>query len=591
MQPVRPDSHRESGGLHLFLEMFSIQLPVNFCPFELDPMASLHNVFHAPRCTWDTCERALLTMHRKRRLRIGQDSFVGLIALIFALVTLHVESLSQPLATGKSKLLGCSIRSVPATFGNYWNQVTPEDAGKWGSVEGTRDSYNWSPLDNIYNYAVNNNFPFRYHTLVWGQQQPGWINSLDVATQRAQIEEWFQLVGARYPKMAFVDVVNEPFNAPPAYKQALGGDGVTGWDWVITAFQWARKYCAPGVKLFLNEYNVLHSNPATTNYLALIDTLKVRGLIDGIGIQGHYFEFKSFAGGTPSYTWPIATIESNLNRLVATGIPVHITEFDINEADSNIQLQNCQTYFPLFWDNPGVTCITLWGYLEYYVWKQNAFLIDWRGARRPALDWLITYVRSPFRPLVSSPNGVIDVPRNAVLKWRSSETAASYRVQVSTSGLFVPLLVDTTATDTALTLKPLDAHTRFYWRVRATNTHGSSEYSATASFYTGSLIVSVGEREIIPSEFALFQNYPNPFNPSTTISYHIPKSAHVSVSVHDVFGRVIANLVEGIQVGSRYSVDWTPSGLGSGVYFVRLVAQSEDGTASYSSTKKILFTK
>lgn len=71
--------------------------------------------------------------------------------------------------------------------------------------------------------------------------------------------------------------------------------------------------------------------------------MQERNLIDGIGIQGHYFEFKG-----SGYTYSISTIKSNLNRLTATGLPVYITEFDINEADDNVQLQNHQTYFPIF---------------------------------------------------------------------------------------------------------------------------------------------------------------------------------------------------------------------------------------------------
>lgn len=68
------------------------------------------------------------------------------------------------------------------------------------------------------------------------------------------MEKWIRLVGERYPDMDFVDVVNEPFNAPPPYKNALGGSGTTGGDWVITAFQWARQYCPSRTKLLLNEY-------------------------------------------------------------------------------------------------------------------------------------------------------------------------------------------------------------------------------------------------------------------------------------------------------------------------------------------------
>ena len=87
-------------------------------------------------------------------------------------------------------------------FAAYFNQVTPENAGKWGSVEATRNVMNWAQLDIAYNLAKSNGFPFRLHTLIWGAQQPAWIASLPVAEQREEIEEWFALVAARYPEYA-----------------------------------------------------------------------------------------------------------------------------------------------------------------------------------------------------------------------------------------------------------------------------------------------------------------------------------------------------------------------------------------------------
>src|SRR5688500_18900170 len=80
--------------------------------------------------------------------------------------------------------------SVPSDFKTYWNQVTPENAGKWGSVEATRDDMNWDQLDLAYNFAKDNGLLFRQHTFVWGQQQPAWMNSLCPEEQKAEVEEW-----------------------------------------------------------------------------------------------------------------------------------------------------------------------------------------------------------------------------------------------------------------------------------------------------------------------------------------------------------------------------------------------------------------
>jgi len=500
------------------------------------------------------------------------------ILLLITMAFLH-QATSQPLATGKDKFLGSCVTSIRSDFTKYWNQVTAENAGKWASVEGTRDVYNWASLDNIYNYAISNGFRYRHHNLVWGQQQPSWITSLDSATQRAQVEEWIRLVGERYPKIDFIDVVNEPLSAPAAYKNALGGNGATGWDWVITVFQWARKYC-PRAQLHVNEYNILQSNTVTDRYIGLIDTLKARGLIDGIGIQGHYFEFK----GT-GYSYPISTLKSNLEKLATKRLPIYITEFDINEADDAIQLQNYQIYFPLFWDHPAVKGITLWGYAENAVWKPYAFVVDYRNAPRPALQWLKAYVAGPSKPGLLSPVASTVVPRNPKLVWRSSASATSYNVQVSEDSLFTSTMVDVSVSDTVFQLSPLRPNMTYCWRVSATNQYGTSDYSPIASFVTGSTVVRVEESARIPGGFELHQNYPNPFNPTTAISYQLSAVSYVKLKIYDALGIEVATLVNETKSTGIHTVTWDARDLPSGIYMYRMVAGNR------VVTKKMLLVK
>ena len=96
---------------------------------------------------------------------------------------------------------------------------------------------------------------------------------------------------------------------------------------------------------------------------------------------------------------------------------------------------------------------------------------------------------------------------------------------------------------------------------------------------------------VIPGEFGLAQNYPNPFNPSTTISYDVAKAAHVTIRVYDVLGRMVAQLVDGLQNPSKYTVQWNPAGLSSGTYIYRLDARNEDGSGNFTSVKKLLYMK
>ncbi|MBX2966363.1 MAG: endo-1,4-beta-xylanase [Cyclobacteriaceae bacterium] len=311
---------------------------------------------------------------------------------VFIFLSVQVNA---QIADGKCKFLGNVIaNSVPATFNNYWNQVTPENSGKWGSVEGTRNVMNWGALDLAYNHAKNNGLPFRQHTFVWGQQQPAWITTLMNDSSkpieeryeevRGEVEEWIRLYCERYPDTDYIDVVNEPFHATPSYDLALG----SGWNWVKWAFEKAREYC-PNAKLLLNDYNIINSNSATDSYVSLINILKAEELVDIIGVQCHRFETESA---------PSATLKANLDKLAATGLPIHITEFDIgnlnNEGTPNDaqQLEIMQRVFPELWNHPAVQGITIWGYIQGQTWQSTAYLLRGDGTERPALTWLKNYV-------------------------------------------------------------------------------------------------------------------------------------------------------------------------------------------------------
>ncbi|MCX6640029.1 MAG: T9SS type A sorting domain-containing protein [bacterium] len=76
--------------------------------------------------------------------------------------------------------------------------------------------------------------------------------------------------------------------------------------------------------------------------------------------------------------------------------------------------------------------------------------------------------------------------------------------------------------------------------------------------------------ENAPTEFALVGAYPNPFNPTTTISFTLPDAGSVKLSVFDVNGREVANLVNGYRTAGSHNVTFDASHLTSGVYIYRL---------------------
>ncbi len=76
----------------------------------------------------------------------------------------------------------------------------------------------------------------------------------------------------------------------------------------------------------------------------------------------------------------------------------------------------------------------------------------------------------------------------------------------------------------------------------------------------------------VPVTTLLHQNYPNPFNPTTTISFDLPKTEPVSLTVSNLLGRQVRSLVSGVHAAGTYQVSFDASGLPTGVYLYRLEA-------------------
>jgi hypothetical protein len=66
------------------------------------------------------------------------------------------------------------------------------------------------------------------------------------------------------------------------------------------------------------------------------------------------------------------------------------------------------------------------------------------------------------------------------------------------------------------------------------------------------------------------QNYPNPFNPSTTINYALSVHSNVTLSLYNMLGQKVEDLVNESQHAGYHEVRFDGTGLSSGVYFYRL---------------------
>jgi len=93
------------------------------------------------------------------------------------------------------------------------------------------------------------------------------------------------------------------------------------------------------------------------------------------------------------------------------------------------------------------------------------------------------------------------------------------------------------------------------------------------------------ENNILPAEFALEQNYPNPFNPSTKIRFSIPETANVNLSIYNMLGEKVSELINSQLNAGNYNIPFNAEKLSSGIYIYKLDA------GNFSQSKKMQLIK
>jgi flagellar hook assembly protein FlgD len=91
--------------------------------------------------------------------------------------------------------------------------------------------------------------------------------------------------------------------------------------------------------------------------------------------------------------------------------------------------------------------------------------------------------------------------------------------------------------------------------------------------------------------YFLDQNFPNPFNPSTKIRFNIPEQSKVKVQIINVLGKVVDELSDEVLSQGTYEKTWNASKVASGIYYVRMEAESSVSDRVYFKVLKMLFLK
>lgn len=271
------------------------------------------------------------------------------------------------------------VKQYKEKFLENFNSAVTENAVKWLSMERNKGQVNYSVIDAMLAWTEENYIPLRGHNLFWGIPkfvQP-WVKDLSDEELEQTIKNRAETVTSRYKgRFAEYDLNNEMIHGN--YYEDRLGPGITK-----KMAEWAQTG-DPGVKLFLNDYDILTGN-RLTDYMAQIRLLQEQGIpIAGIGVQGHLH----------AETFDREQLKRALDSLATFHLPIRITEFNIPGQRSEFYRNHILTmtpeeeakkasemvdYYRICFAHPYVEGILMWGFWAGANWIPVSSLYhrDW----------------------------------------------------------------------------------------------------------------------------------------------------------------------------------------------------------------------
>jgi len=255
-------------------------------------------------------------------------------------------------------------------FTNHMDWAVFENELKWYWTEAQRGQLNYEDADRLLDFCDRAGKPVRGHCIFWavdGDVQQ-WIKDI-AAYDRDQLMAAVQarlngLLGRYAGRFPHYDVNNEMLHGR-YFRDRLGDDVAA------LMFREAARL-DPGAVLFVNDYNVECGNdPSATpeRYVELIRYLQWRGAqVGGVGLQGHV-------------THPVGEIICDaLDALsAATDLPIWFTELDVGEPDDALRADDLEAVMREAYAHPAVQGVVLWGFMQGYMWRQDAALVNSDG--------------------------------------------------------------------------------------------------------------------------------------------------------------------------------------------------------------------
>ncbi|APY10866.1 1,4-beta-xylanase [Seonamhaeicola sp. S2-3] len=299
--------------------------------------------------------------------------------------------------------VGVAVKSNQLTEGsaydvvlkNEFSSITAEYEMKMDPISTGSGSYNWEAADKIVNYGNDNGINVHGHALVWHNAVPDWLSDFSGtdAEFALEVKKYITDVVTHYAgKVSSWDVVNEAVDDNGNMRNTIFLQKM-GPDYIKDCYQWARDAAnAAGdtdLLLFYNDYATSTNIPKQDKVFSIVDNLKSNNLIDGVGFQMH----NNYLSPTKEQ------IETDINRAVALGLKVHVSELDIQVNQNNdisylteeralAQKEKYKEIVKIYNALPKANkyALTVWGFKDNESWIPYSTDLN-----HPGNDWPLLY--------------------------------------------------------------------------------------------------------------------------------------------------------------------------------------------------------
>jgi len=296
-----------------------------------------------------------------------------------------------------------------------FNAISPENVMKWESIHPRPgpDGYSFEAADRYVEFGEKNGMFIVGHTLIWHSQTPRWVfqgEGTNAASREVLLERMrdhiHKVVGRYKGRIKAWDVVNEALNDDGSLRKTAWYR-IIGEDYIAKAFEFAHE-ADPAAELRSNDYSI-ENVPKRKGAIALVKKLQAEKVpIGGLGSQTH-----------ANLSSPSAELlDAALAEFAALGIPISITELDVNAAQGGQRSlsadvsQNAQagaggvvdaanqkladqyaSLFRIFLKHrKQIKLVTFWGPTDRDSWRRSGkpLLFDGEWRPKPAFDAVIS---------------------------------------------------------------------------------------------------------------------------------------------------------------------------------------------------------